>query len=139
MSDQMGDDLGIGLGLKFMAESYKTFLELKVIFDDPIVNDDDFPRRIAVRVSVFLGRTAVRRPSRVADSVRAVERLQSNAFLKITKLPFRTPQFKMLFVVHHGDSRRIISAILELSQAVDDQRDDLFISNVTYNSAHKNN
>ena len=40
-------------------------------------------------------------------------------------------------VIDHRDPRRVISAILELSEAVYDQRHNLFISNVSDNSTHK--
>ena len=100
------------------------------------MNDDHLARLVAVRVSVLLGRAPVRRPTRVSDAVISVERVQANAFLKVAELPFRTPKFKMLSPVDHRDARRIVTAIFELPEAVDDQRHDLFITNVPDNSAH---
>jgi hypothetical protein len=79
------------------------------------VNDDDLSRLVAVRVGVLFGWPTVRRPTGMADAVRAVERMQTNAFFQIAQLPFRTPQLKMMLFVRDRDAGRIVTAILEFS------------------------
>ena len=91
---------------------------------------------IAVRVGIFLGRTPVRRPPRVPDAVIAVERIEPDRFFEISQLALGTPQAEMMVVINDRDARRVIAAVLEFPEAVDDQRHNLFISNVSYNSAH---
>ena len=91
MPDQMCDDLGIGLGVKLMTVGGETLLERQIIFDNAVVNDDDLARLVAVRMRVFLGRTPVRRPTRVPDAVVAVERIQPDGFFEIPQLPLGTP------------------------------------------------
>src|SRR5688572_20700273 len=100
------------------------------------MDDDDLARLVAVRVGVFLGGTPVRRPARVPYAVIAVERVETDRLLEISELTLGTAQRQMTIVIDHGNTRRVISAILELSQTVDDQRHDLFVSNVSDDSAH---
>ena len=78
-------------------------LSVQIIFDDAVVDDDDLAGLIAVRMSVFLGRSPVRRPTRVTDAVVSVERMQTNAFLEIPQLPFGAAQFEM--VIHRQRPR----------------------------------
>ena len=87
-------------------------------------------------VRVLLGRPAVRRPARVPDPIGAVERVKPYALFKISELPFRTPELQMPAFVRDGDPRRIVPAVLQLPQPVDDQRHHLLVPYVTYNSAH---
>src|SRR5436190_23978692 len=110
-----------------------------MVFDDAVVNHDDLPGLVAMRMRVFLGRTSVGRPTCVADAVRTIERFQANAFFKISQLSFGTPQFEVMSFIYDRNSRRIVTAILQLPKSVDDQRHYLFISNVSNNSTHKNN
>ena len=100
------------------------------------MHDNDLAGLIAMRMRVLFGRAAVRCPTRVTDAIVSVERIQTNALFQIPELPFRTAQLEMLRTIDHSDTRRIVTAILELSQSVNDQRYDLFISNVSDNSTH---
>ena len=45
-----------------------------VVLDDAVVDDGDFARTVEMRVRVFIGGPAVRRPARVADADVAVQR-----------------------------------------------------------------
>ena len=137
MPDQMRDDLGVRLGLEVMAFGREPFLESEVILDDPIMDNDDLARLITVRMCVLLGRSAVRRPSRVADAVCPIERAQPYRLFKIAELSLGPPQFQMPALINDRNARRVVSAILELPKAIDDQRHNLLISNVSNNSAHK--
>jgi hypothetical protein len=74
-----------------MPLGHQPFLQLKVVFDDAVVNHHHPAGLIAVRVSVLLGRTSVGRPPCVADAVIPVERLEANCLLQIAELPFGTP------------------------------------------------
>jgi hypothetical protein len=139
VSDQMRDDFGVGLGFERAAVRSKALLQRQVIFDDAVMDNDNLARLIAMRVRIFFGRSSVRRPTRVTDAVISIERMQTNAFLEISQLPFRTTQLEMLMIIDDGDSRRIVPAILELPKTVDNQRHDLFVSNVSDNSTHKAN
>src|SRR5687767_8432589 len=90
-----------------------------------------------MRMSILLGGAPMRRPTRVPDAVIAIERIKPDSFLEIAQLPFGPTQRQRTVFVNDRYPRGIISTVLELSKAVDDQRHNLFISNVTDYSAHK--
>ena len=64
-------------------------LEIEVVLDDAVVDDDDLPGAVAVRVRVLLGRAAVRRPARVADPVVALERVARRGPLRAARVSRR--------------------------------------------------
>src|SRR5688500_17344590 len=136
MSDQVGDYLGVRLGLERAAVRREPFFQRKIVLNDAVMDDHDLARLISVRMDVLLGRPTVRGPARMADAVGTVKRIQPDAFLEVAKLPFRPAKFEMVLIIRDGYPGRIVTAILELPKAVDDQRYDLFIPNVTDNSAH---
>ncbi len=93
-------------------------------------------RAIAVRVRVLLGRSPVRRPARVADAVGAVERLQTNGLFQVTELALGAADVERVPLVHDRNPGGIIPAIFELPQPVEDDRHDLFVSDVTDDATH---
>ena len=70
--DQVGDDLGVGLGAEPVAVGLELGLELAVVLDDAVEHDRE-PRVVAAgeRVGVVLGDPAVGRPARVAEARRS--------------------------------------------------------------------
>jgi hypothetical protein len=93
-------------------------------------------RAVAVRVSVLFRGPPVSGPASVAYAVGAVQRLKPYRFLKIAQLSFGAANLQMITFVHDGDARRIIAAIFELAEPVNDDRHDLLVSNITDNSTH---
>ena len=51
-----------------MAVRDELALDLEIVFDDAVVDDDDAPGTVAMRMRVFLGGTAVSGPARVAQA-----------------------------------------------------------------------
>ena len=84
--DQMGDDFSVGLGFENMAFRLELLLERQIVFDDAVVNHDDIARAIAVRMRVFLGGSAVRRPAGVADAVAAIDGVNLQDVFQIAQL-----------------------------------------------------
>ena len=72
--DQVRQHLRVGLRLEEVALGLEPGLDRQIVLEDAVVHDDDGARAVGVRVGVLLGRPAVRRPPRVADPERAVER-----------------------------------------------------------------
>jgi hypothetical protein len=89
-----------------------------------------------MRMRVFFGRTPVRRPARMPNAVIAVQRIEANAFFEIAQFAFGAPQFEMIRFIDDGDSSRIVTAIFEFPQSVNDERHNLFVSDVSDYSAH---
>src|SRR5690349_19608163 len=100
------------------------------------MDHDDAAGAIAMRMRVLFGRTAVSGPTRVADAVRAVEWTEPNRLFEIAQFAFGATDLEIVLFVDYGDARRVVTAILEFAQPVDDERHDLFIANVTNNSTH---
>src|SRR6185295_11675178 len=84
--DEMRDDLRVGFGDERVALRLELELQIEIVLDDAVVDDDDLARAVAVRMRVLLGRPAMRRPPRVADSVVADERLAADDGLEIRQL-----------------------------------------------------
>ena len=80
--DQVGHDLGVGFGDEVVIALAQSLFELKIVFDDAVVNDDDAAGAVAMRMRVLFGRTAVCGPTRVADAVSAVEWTQPDRLLR---------------------------------------------------------
>ena len=133
--DQVRDDFRVGFGDELVALALQFVLEIEVVFDDPVVHDDDLAGAIAVRVGVFLGGPAVRRPSRVADAVVARNRVRVDGVLEVRQLAGAAPEVDDA-VAHDGHARRVVAAVLELSQPVNQDGDDLFGADVADNPTH---
>src|SRR5262249_60001646 len=70
---QMGNDLGIGLGFEPMAERAQFAAQLIEVLDDAVMDDGDAVG--GVRMGVGFARAAVGGPAGVADADRACQRL----------------------------------------------------------------
>src|SRR5258708_2984774 len=92
-------------------------------------------------MGVLLRRPAMRGPARMANAECAVERLETNDFFQITQLAFGAAylQSAVIAVAGHSDAGRIISAVFESPQPVDNDRDYALFANISYDSAHRPN
>ena len=133
--DEVRHDLGVRLGDEPVALGGQLTLQLEVVLDDAVVDDDDAARAVAVGVGVLLGRPAVRRPARVADAVLAVERVGGEDRLEPRELARRPPQLHGARP-DHGQPGRVVAAVLQPAQAVDEQWHDGLGSDVANDPAH---
>jgi hypothetical protein len=101
--DEVRDDFGIGLGMKDVAGGFEVVLELKIVFDDAVVDNDDVAVGVAVGVGVFLSGTAVSRPAGMADAVGAVDGREVNGFFEIVKLAGGAADVELILGVDEGD------------------------------------
>src|SRR5579862_5216721 len=134
--DEMGDDLGVGLRAELVTFFDQLLLQAKIVLDDAVVHDDDLARAIAMRMGILFRGTAVGGPAGVADAVGAVERLQADDLFQIAQLAFGATYLQAVAVAGHGDSGRIIAAILEPPQPVDDDRHNPLLPYIANNAAH---
>src|SRR5689334_18348759 len=100
------------------------------------MDHDDSARAVAMRVRILFRGTPVGRPARVADSVSAVEGTEPNRFFEVAQFSFRASNLEIVIFIYDGDAGGVVAAILEFAQPVDDERDDLYVANVTHNSTH---
>ena len=133
--DEVRDDLGVGFGDERVALPLQLALEIEVVLDDAVVDDDDLAGAIAVRMRVLFGRTAVGRPSRVADAVVAGDRVRADHLFEVGELAGAPPQVDRA-VADHRDARRVVAPVLEAPQSVDEDGNDVLRSDVADDSAH---
>src|SRR5580658_2279110 len=86
---------------------------------------------------VLFGRAAVGGPARVPDPVNAFQRGRANGFFQVVQLARRAPNFQLAVFSHDGNAGRIVAAIFQALQAVQNQRHYGLVANVTDNSAHE--
>ena len=133
--DQMRDHLGVGLGDEGVAFGDQLALQRQIIFDDAVVHHHDVAVAIAMRMRVFLGGAAVRRPARVADAVEALHRIQLQHFFQVAQLAGGAPH-RQAAVFEHRETSRIVAAVFQPLQAVKNDGDSFPWSDVADNSAH---
>jgi len=133
--DQVGDDLGVGLGDEAVTFLLELPFQIEVVLDDPVVHDDDLSRAIAVGVRVLLGRPAVGRPARVADPVLTVQRIDGEDFFESRQLSGAAAQLDRA-VAHDRDAGRVVTAILQPPQPFDQDGQDFLVADVADDSAH---
>ena len=133
--DEVGHDLGVRLGHEAVALRGEPGLELEVVLDDAVVDDDDPARAVLVRVGVLLGRATVGRPARVAEAPLPGERVGGEARREVLELP-RGASAHDGAVLHDRDPRRVVPAVLEPPQALEDHRDGVLPTDVAHDAAH---
>ena len=134
--DQVGDDFGVGLGAELVAFLDQLALQADVVLDDAVVHDNDLAGAVAMRMGVLFGGTSVRGPAGVADAVGAVERLQADDLFQIAQLALGAAHLQPFAVAGNRDAGRVIAAILQPPQAVDDDRHHPLLPNITDNATH---
>jgi len=135
MVDPVGDDLGVGFRGKLVALALRFFAQLFVILDDAVVDDRDAVLG-DVRVRIPLARHAVRGPAGVRDPETAVGRVCVECILQLADLAHRAQALDVVRAVQHGDAGRVVPAILEASQALDQDGDDVTVGDGSNDSAH---
>ena len=133
LRDEVGHDLRVGLGLERDPVGLQLGLQLAVVLDDAVVDDREPVG--GVRMGVGLVRLAVRRPARVADADRAGQRRLRQLELEVAQLAFGAPALEAP-VLQGGDARRVVAAVLEALQRVDDLHRHRLVSEDADDSAH---
>ena len=90
---------------------------------------------VHVRMRVALDRRAVRRPARVADAGVALQRLLQQARLEVAQLALGAAALEVA-VLDGGDAGRVIAAILEPTQRVDEVGRDRLLPENADDAAH---
>ena len=136
-SIEVGDDFGVGLGLVGVAFFAKLFLQREIVLHDAVVHDHDGSAAVAMRVRVLFAGTAVRGPAGVADAVGAVDGVVADYLFQVAQFAFGAANLQAVVSAGNGDSRRVVAAILKAAQAINNDRNNLFLADVSNNSAHE--
>jgi len=108
-------------------------LELAEILDDAVMDDRDLA--VHVRMRVALGGTPVRCPARMSDARVAPQGLLQQATFEVAQLALGTPALQVA-VLDGGDAGRVIAAILEPTQRIDEVRGDSLLPDNSDDTAH---
>src|SRR5258708_24799326 len=89
-------------------------------------------------MGILFRRTSVRGPARVTDAPTAFQRLHTDHFFKIAQLAFSPPNLDgpATAIAAHSDPGRVIPAIFQRSEPVNNDGNNTFLAYVTYDSAH---
>src|SRR6201999_33652 len=147
--NQMRNHFRVGFCRKFVAFFNQLFLERQVIFNNAVMDDNDFAGAVAMRMRVFFRRAAVRGPARMPDSVGAFHGLETDPLFQIAQLAFRATKlqraiaiaaiFSASSFIHasvHSNAGRVISTILKLAQPLNNYRNHALFTYITNDSTH---
>src|SRR5260221_11649752 len=132
----MRDDFRVRFGGELVSFGDQLLLEREIVLDKAVVHDHNFAGAVAVRMGVFFGGAAMRGPARVSDAVSTVERLEADHFFQVAELAFGAADLQTFTISGHRDSGRVIAAILQLSYALNDDRDYLLLTYISHDAAH---
>ncbi len=135
--DQVGDDLGVGLGDELVAFDDEGAFEGEVVFDDAVVDDDESAAAVAVGMGVFFGGAAVGGPAGMADAEGAVEGRIGDGDFEIAELSWGAAQGKTFGTTGYGDAGGVVAAVFEAAEAFNNDGDDRLRSDVTNDSTHR--
>src|SRR5690349_2864529 len=99
------------------------------------MNERDFTRGIEVRMRVFVVHLPVSGPARVTDSVATAGRFLGHQFRQIANASGALPGLNVL-AVNDGDPGRIIAAVFQTAETIEENGSRFRPTDVTDNSAH---
>ena len=153
--DEVGDDLGVGLRHERVALGLQLGAQLVVVLDDAVVDEADPPgggqaRRFAavgidrgrraraggeMRMRVVDDRRAVRGPARVGDAGARLEAFGGDVGRQLGDAR-RAARAAQAAALVDGDAARVVAAVFEATQALDQDRDDVACADGRDDSTH---
>ena len=118
-----------------MAGLLQLLPERQEVLDDPVVHDDEFTRRIRVRVSVDVAWLTVGGPPGVPDPDRPPDRPRFEQRCQPIDLSLGLANLDL--AVGDGDAGRVVAAILETTETVEKHRRGLLRAYIAHDSAHE--
>ena len=135
--NQVGDDFGVGFRAKLVAFLDQFPLQGDIVLNDAVVDDNNLAGAVAMRVSILLSRATVGSPAGVADAVGAVERIETDHLFQVAQLALGAAHLQAVTIAGDGDSSRVVAAVFQPAQAIDDDGNDLFLTYIANNAAHR--
>jgi hypothetical protein len=135
--DEVSDNFCIGFGDELVAFFFEFALQVHIIFNNPVVDDDDIPRAVAVRMRVFFRRPAMRGPARVPNAIGSVDGRLANHFFQVVQLAGSAANLYLSLCVHDGDARGVIPSVFEAAKSIQNQGNNFFRADVSDDSTHR--
>ncbi|SPV06012.1 Uncharacterised protein [Burkholderia cenocepacia] len=136
--DQVRDRLAVGLAREHIAMRLQFRAQLIAVFDDPVVRQRDARIRVArreVRMRVERDGRAMRGPARMRDARVTGQRQLGDLALQVRDAIDAAGARQCAVAVDH-DAARIVAAVFEPLQAVDEVWQDVPLGNRPDNSTH---
>jgi len=133
--DKVGDHLGVGLRGKGHPFVHKPPFELAIVLHDAVVNDDNGAIAIGVRVCVMFGDAAVGCPTGVPHARMPMKGRSLQELEQVLQLADAAATLDAL-LRQNGDARRVIAAVLEPFQALNDDAGRIARAEVSHNATH---
>src|SRR5712692_590922 len=133
---QVSNDFRIGLGGESVPFFNQLFLQREVVLDNAVVHHYYLAGAIAVRMCILFRRTPVRCPAGVADAVGAIQRLEPDGLFQVAQLALGTAYLQAAAVARHSASARVIAAIFQPPEAVNNYGDHPLIAYVSDDATH---
>ena len=93
---------------------------------------------VAVGVGVLFGGAAVGGPAGVADAVGAVDGVVVEDVFEVAELAGGAAELEAVAIAGDGDAGRVVAAVLEAAQSLNDDGDDFStVADVTDDAAHR--
>jgi hypothetical protein len=130
------DDFGVGLRTEAVAQVLELGAQQIVILDDAVVHDGD---AVAgnMRMRVAHRRHAVRRPARMRDADVARDRRLGDRILQDLDLADCAQPCDRTARIDDRETRRVVAAILEAAQPLQQDRNDIALGDDAYDSTHE--
>ncbi|MNL40138.1 hypothetical protein D3C87_1624630 [compost metagenome] len=132
--DQVGHHLGVGLRLETVAHGAQFLAQRFVVLDDAVMHQRDGLVR-EMRVGVDRIGLAVRGPARVGNAQRAGQAGRLRLRVQIGHARDGARALQRL-VAHDGHAARVIAAVLQATQAFDQDRNDIARGNRADDATH---
>jgi hypothetical protein len=116
-------DLGIGFRRKAVTGSLHARAYRLVVFDYAVVDDADFEvaARGEMRMRIRFRRRAVRRPARMGQAGPRLHALAAHEFVEVGDAPGGTQTLEPAVLVDERDPGRVVAAVLQFADALDQQ------------------
>ncbi len=133
--NQVSNHFAVGLAGKGMAAGAEALLQRQVVLDDSVVHHGQVPPAVDVRMRVGFAGRAVGGPAGVADAVGAVQSGGGECAFEVGQLPGRATHLQT-FAVDDGYPGRVVAAVFQPLQALQENRHHRPAAYVTHYPAH---
>ncbi|BDZ49112.1 hypothetical protein GCM10025867_13530 [Frondihabitans sucicola] len=135
--DEVGGDLGVGLGGEDRALEEELFFQVGEVLDDAVVDQRQLATVGEVRVRVLIGRAAVGRPAGVPDAGRAVHQRRSVEVVdEHLQLAGLLAHVESAVRADHGHAGGVVPPVFEALETAEEDLDALVRTDVTHDATH---
>ena len=139
--DEVRHDLGVGLGRELVPGLLQLLAQLGEVLDDPVVDHEDAAVAVRVRMRVDVGRPAMCRPAGMPDAEVSGRLDRLDLGDQVVDLRLRLGDAgadgrSRLRGLQHGHPGRVIAAVLEALEALQEHRGGFALAQVSDDPAH---